>query len=48
MQISLEKRFFLIFFPFSKFKVNLEHFQKKMMLIADAFFNSQIPANVVR
>ena len=32
------EKYFLIFFSFSKFRLNFEHFQKKMTLIADVFF----------
>ena len=45
------KRFFSIFFfffAFSKFTINFEFFQKKMIVIADVFLNFWTPKNVIR
>ena len=42
------KRFLDFFFPFSKFRVNFEHFQKKVTLLAHVFLNLRTPKNVVR
>ena len=42
------KNIFAIFFSFSKFRFNVEHFQKKMTLIADIFLNFRSPKNVSR
>ena len=52
MQLSHKRKsfsdFFFIFFTFSKFTFNFEHFEKKMTLIADVFLNLWTPKNVVR
>ena len=43
-----EKTFFQIFSPFLKSKLNFEHFQKKMTLIADVFPELPCPKKVIR
>ena len=40
--------FFFFFLAFSKFRLNFEHFQTKMTLLADVFLDFQTPKNVVR
>ena len=46
---SESENFFSIFFvAFSKFRFNIEHFKKDIILIADVFLNLQPPKNVVR
>ena len=49
MQLSQKRKIFSeFFFPFSKFRFNLVHFQKKMALIADVFLNFRTRRDVVR
>ena len=49
MQLSRKRKIFSQFvFAFSKFRLNFEHFQKEMTLLADAFLNLRSPRNVVR
>ena len=49
MQLSQKQKIFSQFvFAFSKFRLNFEHFQKEMTLLADAFLNLRSPRNVVR
>ena len=52
MQLSEEAKtfsqFFFFCFGFSKFRINFEHFKKKMTLIADIFLNLGTPKNLVR
>ena len=43
-----KKTFFQIFSPFLKSKLNFEHFQKKMTLIADVFPELPCPKKVIR
>ena len=54
MQLSQKRKTFsnffiylFIFFTFSEFKLNLEHNQKRKILIADVFSNLGTPKNVV-
>ena len=48
-QLSQKQQAFSQFFlQFSKFALNLEHFQKKMTLIADFFGKLRAPENVAR
>ena len=42
------KIFSQFYFAFYKFRYNLQHFLKKMTLLADVFLNIQTPKNVVR
>ena len=50
MQLSPKKKKMLstFFLVFSQFRFNFEHFQKKITLIADVFFDLRTPKNVVR
>ena len=43
-----QKPFHQLLLAFSKYALNLKHFQKKMTLIADFFLNLRTPENVVR
>ena len=48
MQLSKKQKSFPQFsFSFSKVTFNFEHFQKKMILIADGILNVRTPKNVV-
>ena len=42
-----QKIFSQFLFAFSKFAFNFQHFQKKIILIADVFLNLRIPKNLV-
>ena len=45
----LKKKVFLYFvLAFSNFSFNFEHFQKKIILMADVFLNLRTPKNMVR
>ena len=49
MQLSRQKNLFLnFFFSFLKCRLNLEHFQKKMTLIADILSKLRTPKNILR
>ena len=50
MQLSLELKTFSQFFfcAFSKCRLNFEHFEKKVTLIADVFWKLWTPKTVVR
>ena len=49
MQLSIKtKDFFKLFSAISKSTLSLEHFQKKMTLIANVFLKLQTPKNAVR
>ena len=49
MQLSIERKdFFNFFSAISKPTLSLEHFQKKMTLIANVFVKLQTPKNAVR
>ena len=49
MQLSMKTKDFLNFFSaISKPTLSLEHFQKKMTLIANVFLKLQTPKNAVR
>ena len=49
MQLSLTKKTFSLFFSlFSEFRLNFEHFQKKMTLIAHVFPKLRTPKNEVK
>ena len=43
-----QKTFSPFIFPFLKFSLNSEHFQKKMTLMADVFPKLRTPKNMVR
>ena len=49
MKLSQKRKIFAqFFFAFSKFKFNIENFEKKMTHIADVFLNLRTPKNLVR
>ena len=49
IELSLKKKTFSRFYPsFLKSSLNLEHFQKKMTLIADVFPKLRTPKNMVK
>ena len=49
MEFSQKQKLYLIFFcSFLKSSFNLEHFQKKMTLIADVISTLRTPKNMVR